>query len=86
MSLAERVKAGPPPTTPPGGLCGVGKVLNHLSTEDADALRVMLELDSGWLDPHIADALAGETNSPPSRLTIGRHRRGVCSCARRGIA
>lgn len=83
MSLAERVKSGPPPRNLQGPLCGVGQLLVDLPKSESQALRAMLD-DGGWQHRQIARVLVDEGH-PIGRTTVERHRGLKCACAERGI-
>lgn len=78
MSLADRLKAGPPSRRT--SVCTVSTVLDQLDTGDADALRTMLHPESGWTGTDIARALRDDLGVPTTSQTINRHRRGDCLC------
>lgn len=84
MSLAQKAKAGPPPRTPHGCVCGVGKLLTGLPKAEGDALRAMLAEDSGWQHRQIASVLVDEGHTV-GRKSVERHRRMECACAERGV-
>ncbi|HLU41629.1 MAG TPA: hypothetical protein VKZ55_04460 [Microthrixaceae bacterium] len=78
MSLADRLKAGPPSRRT--SVCTVSTVLDQLDPRDADALRTMLHPESGWTGTDIARALRDDLGVPTTSQTINRHRRGDCLC------
>jgi hypothetical protein len=59
--------------------CSLAKVFRVLNDEDADGLRIMLAVDSGWTHADISTQMRNEGHRVAPE-TIGRHRRGVCRC------
>ena len=84
MSLETLAAAGPPRTRK-GPSCSVGIALASLPDSESAALDSMLASKpdlGGWKNADIADAIKGSGIRIKSE-TIGRHRRGGCSCESR---
>lgn len=67
--------------TKPGPRCGVFVLEAQLSADDLALFRGWLDTNSGKKSSWISDVLAEDGHSV-SEMTIARHRRGKCSCAR----
>lgn len=78
MSLADVVAAGAP-RPKKGPPCSMQYVLGRMSTEDRDALNVMLT-DAEWTGRAVSDALFQLYGVRVNGEVVNRHRRGACSC------
>lgn len=78
MSFAALVGTKPPRTRK-GPACSVGIFLEALPEEEARGLAALLDPDSGWSSEAIARAIQ-EAGGEIIGQTVGRHRRGGCSC------
>lgn len=67
--------------TKPGPRCGVFILEAKLSPEDLATFRSWLPVDSGRKHSWISEVLTEDGHSV-TEMTIARHRRGKCSCAR----
>lgn len=76
MSFAAAAQAGPPIHR---SLCPIGRLLRELDDAEADALRQVLDKDSGWSTRSII-ALAREEGHATSKDSVGSHRSGSCRC------
>ena len=76
MSLAQRSKQPPPVKN--GMPCSIGHILTALPDSEREALSGMLE-DPAWAHEALWAALDAEGHRV-GRQTVGRHRRGQCSC------
>lgn len=76
MSFAAAVQAGPPN---PRTLCPIGRLLGELDDAEADALRQMLDPESGWTTRSIIDEARKEGHAT-SKDSVGPHRTGSCRC------
>lgn len=65
---------------PPGPRCNVGKLLERMPTEDADAFRNALA-DREWTVTSIVRVLE-EHGYIIGDQPIARHRRGLCRCGK----
>lgn len=75
MALASRT----PSTQHAGPRCTVGKMLALIPPDDRATLVTWLA-DDTFTSTAIARELKDEYGESPSGFTIGRHRRGDCSC------
>jgi hypothetical protein len=81
MALADALAAGPSRGFR-GPECAVGRILRILPPEEADALRVMIALDSPWHAEEVGRLLRDEHHIAVAGQTINRHKRGGCQCSR----
>lgn len=78
MALVDRIKDDAPERKH-GLPCSVGKLLEDLPADEADALRHML--GNGWSMTQIYEAVTNEGHQIGMQ-TINRHRSRACRCFR----
>lgn len=78
MALADRLAT--PPAVRRGQQCSVGALLDSLDGDDLAAVQAALA-NPAWTEAMIWQVLTDE-GYDVAKQSIGRHRRGHCSCAR----